>query len=318
MNLYCKTTDQCKLLSSKCVDFFEVTLLITNFRFHQEFDVGERQVTANSCRTRLIGTCLFKWVYRFCVYIGILLMLSSLKTAQADWFDWSNSEIQYLYGFGYRMPSNPEPVSMSTITVTHADGWSLGRNFFFMDTYISDGGQSQQTSVYGEAYSYLTLGKLLGRDLTLSIFKDINATLGVNAGENFDSSQSGPRILLYGFTLDLNLPGFKMFSLDFLQHDQFETIPNGNSWQITPAWIFPFTIAGTKWSLEGFTDFIGKKNPGYAFNIIAQPQLRLDVGDLLGKSGHFYAGIEYQYWHNKYGIQGLNESLPQALVLWKF
>jgi hypothetical protein len=42
------------------------------------------------------------------------------------------------------------------------------------------------------------------------------------------------------------------------------------------------------------------------------------VGDLWGNSGHFYAGIEYQYWHNKYGIKGLNESVPQVLVLWKF
>lgn len=179
-------------------------------------------------------------------------------------------------------------------------------------------GRFQQTSVYGEAYSYLTLGKLLGKDLSLGIFKDINATVGVNAGESFDSPQSGARIFLYGVTLDFNLPGFKMFTLDFLKHDQFEPVPNGSSWQITPVWIVPFTVAGTKWSLEGFADVIGRKNTNYAQTIIAQPQLRLDVGDLWGKSGHFYAGIEYQYWHNKYGIQGLHESLPQALALWKF
>lgn len=241
-----------------------------------------------------------------------------MRTASGAGFEWSNSEIQYLHGDSYRMPSNPKPVSMSIITVTHADGWSLGRNFFFMDTYISDGGQSQQTSVYGEAYSYFTLGKLLKKDLSLGMFKDINATVGVNAGENFDTPKSGSRIFLYGITLDFNLPGFKMFTLDVLQHEQLDTVPNGNSWQITPVWIFPFTIADTKWSIVGFADFIGKKNAGYAYNIITQPQLRLDVGDLWGKSGHFYAGIEYQYWHNKYGIQGLNESLPQALLLWKF
>ena len=260
---------------------------------------------------------LFKIFSRFCTHIALLVALTSLNTAQADWLEWSSSEIQYLHGESYRMPFNPKQVSMSTITVTHADGWSLGRNFFFMDTYISDAGQPQQTSVYGEAYSYFSLGKLLGKDLSLGFFKDINATLGVNAGESFDSSQSGPRIFLYGVTLDFNLPGFKMFTLDFLQHDQFETIPNGNSWQITPVWIFPFTIANTKWSIEGFADFIGKKNAGYAYNIITQPQLRLDIGDLWGEGGHFYMGIEYEYWHNKYGIQGLNESLPQILVLWK-
>ncbi len=257
-----------------------------------------------------------KIFFRLC--ICLLLMQTSLRTAKADLFEWSNNEIQYLHGDGYHMPANSNSVSMSTITVTHADGWALGRNFFFMDTYISHAGQPSQTSVYGEAYSYLTLGKLLGKNLSLGIFKDINAAVGINAGESFTSPQSGSRIFLYGVTLDFNLPGFKMFSLDFLQHDQIEAVSYGRSWQITPVWIFPFTISGTKWSLQGFADFIGKKSYGYADNIIAQPQLRLDVGDLWGNSGHFYAGIEYQYWHNKYGIKGLNESVPQVLVLWKF
>lgn len=253
------------------------------------------------------------------ICLGLLLViLSHSSMANAALFEWSNSEIQYLYGNGYRMPNNSNQISKSTITITHADVWSLGRNFFFMDTYISDAGQSPQTSVYGEAYSYLTLGKVLGKDLSLGIFKDINAVAGVNAGETINGQKSGSRIFLYGLSLEFKLPGFKLFNLDVLQHDQFETVPNGNSWQFTPVWILPFNIAGTKWSLEGFTDFIGKKNPGYAFNILAQPQLRLDIGDLWGKSGHFYAGLEYQYWHNKYGIQGLNESLPQALLLWKY
>jgi hypothetical protein len=29
-------------------------------------------------------------------------------------------------------------------------------------------------------------------------------------------------------------------------------------------------------------------------------------------------GMEYQYWYKKYGIKGFTESLPQALLVWKF
>jgi hypothetical protein len=29
-------------------------------------------------------------------------------------------------------------------------------------------------------------------------------------------------------------------------------------------------------------------------------------------------GIEWQYWRSKFGISGLNESFPQALLFWKF
>lgn len=238
--------------------------------------------------------------------------------ANGSWLEWSNTEVQYLHGDGYQAPSNPKDISQSIITFTHADGWALGRNFMFMDTLITEDGQPSQTSVYGEAYSYLSLGKIIGKNVSIGIVKDLNATVGVNAGENFDSHKSGTRIALYGATVDFNLPGFKLFTVDFLRHNVLEPMPQGTSWQITPVWKFPFEIAGTKWSLEGFADFIGRKGIDYARTALAQPQLRLDVGDLLGHSDHFYVGIEYQYWHNKYGIKGLHESLPQALVLWKF
>ena len=154
--------------------------------------------------------------------------------------------------------------------------------------------------------------------MAYGFFKDLNLAGGVNLGENLDSNRSGARILLYGFNIDFNLPGFKLFSVDFLRHDVSEPVDSGSSWQITPVWKLPFTVGGTHWSLEGFADFIDAKNAGYVGHILAQPQIRLDVGDFWGMQDHVYIGIEYQYWHNKYGIKGLDESLPQALLLLKF
>ncbi len=238
--------------------------------------------------------------------------------ARADLFDWSDTEIQYLHGDGYRMPKNANDISRSIITLSHADGWALGRNFFFMDTLISDHGEPSQVNLYGEFYSYLSLSKMTGRNLSYGLFKDLNVTAGVNAGENLDSNFSGTRIIMYGFTVDFNLPGFKLFTVDVLRHDILEPVSLGSSWQITPCWKLPFTLFGTHWSLEGFADFIGPKGPGYAGNVLAQPQIRLDVGDFFGISNRLFAGIEYQYWNNKYGVKGLHESLPQALLVWKF
>ncbi len=236
----------------------------------------------------------------------------------ANGFDWSSTEIQYLHGQGYRMPGNSQDIGQSIITVSHADGWALGRNFYFMDTLITDNGQPSQTSVYGEAYSYFSVNKLIRQDLSWGVFKDLNASIGVNAGENLDSPKSGTRIILYGFTIDFKVPGFKLLSLDILQHNVLDPIEQGPSWQFTPVWKLPFTIAGSHWSFEGFCDFIGSKNYGYVSNILAQPQIRLDVGDLFGETGRVFLGIEYQYWHNKFGIKGFEESLPQALLVWKF
>ncbi|MEO1925264.1 MAG: hypothetical protein ABGY08_04630 [Gammaproteobacteria bacterium] len=44
----------------------------------------------------------------------------------------------------------------------------------------------------------------------------------------------------------------------------------------------------------------------------------LDVGHLLGQKNKFYAGIEYWYWHNKFGIKGVTEQSLQAMLLFDF
>ncbi len=201
----------------------------------------------------------------------------------ADIFQWSNNEIQYLHGDGYQAPFNSNDVSQSIMTVTHSDGWEYGRNFFFVDTLITERGQPAQTEIYGEAYSTFSVSKIIGKDLSFAIFKDINATVGVNGGENFESKKSGSRVALYGVTVDFDIPGFKFLNVDFLNHVPFEPTAQGASLQITPVWNLPFTIAGTKWIFEGFTDFIGSKKSGSAFTILSQPQLRLDIGDLAEK-----------------------------------
>lgn len=251
-------------------------------------------------------------------YFRLIAALAFASAARADAFDWSNNEIQYLHGSGYQMPGNNNDIDYSIVTVTHADGWAYGRNFFFMDTLFSEAGEPSQVNLYGELYSSLSFSKLSGRDLSFGWIKDLNMTGGVNLGENMNSRESGVRVILYGASLDLQLPGFNFFNVDFLRYDTLEPVRLDSSWQITPSWQLPFTIAGTKWSFEGFADFIGKNNSGSARTALAQPQLRLDVGDLYGYGNHLYLGVEYQYWHNKFGIKGLHESLPQALLVWKF
>ena len=52
--------------------------------------------------------------------------------------------------------------------------------------------------------------------------------------------------------------------------------------------------------------------------IISQPQLKLDLSGLWDDAGHLYMGIEYDYWHNKYGIAGLEDSVVLPFLLWTF
>ena len=248
----------------------------------------------------------------------LTLSLAIPGTVKADWLQWSNSEIQYLHGSNFQEPGNPENVAQSVITVTHADGWTYGRNFFFMDTLFTEDGQPSQINLYGEVYSTFSLGKISQQDLSFGIFKDFGITGGVNLGERMDSDQSGFRAWLYGVTVDFDLPGFDYFNVDFLRQRVTETEDMGTSWQFTPVWKLPFQILGSHWSLEGFADIITQKEHHAASQILAQPQLRLDIGDFFNNSEHLYLGIEYQFWYHKYGIKGLNDHVPQVLVVWRF
>lgn len=50
--------------------------------------------------------------------------------------------------------------------------------------------------------------------------------------------------------------------------------------------------------------------------MLAQPQLLLDVGDLVGwKSDVFYIGTEYSFWLNKFGVEDANESAWQGMMI---
>jgi len=90
------------------------------------------------------------------------------------------------------MPKNANDVSRSIITLSHADGWALGRNFFFMDTLISEQGEPSQVNLYGEFYSYLSLSKMTGKTLSYGLFKDLNLAAGVNAAKLWTAIVAAP------------------------------------------------------------------------------------------------------------------------------
>ena len=51
------------------------------------------------------------------------------------------------------------------------------------------------------------------------------------------------------------------------------------------------------------------------------PQIKLDVSNFWGAPGVLYAGVEYQYWNNKYGLGDTlidDQSSVSALVKFHF
>lgn len=255
----------------------------------------------------------------------------ALAAAPALALDWTANEVQLLHSNRFREPGNPNRVAKTTVTLQHASGYSLGRNFAFIDMLKSDnrernlsGQPESPTEFYGEAYTTLSLSKLSGTGLGFGPFKDFGLTAGINAGHKNSQLRSRPLAYLAGVTLDFDVPrGF--FNIDVLAYKDHSCLagisscPNyRGTQQITPSWSLPFSVGGIDAEFAGFADFIGSRGPGTARQVLAQPQLRVDIGKPMGTPGKVYAGIEYQYWRNKFGTDGLNESHPQVLLLMKF
>ena len=246
--------------------------------------------------------------------MGVCLPFSSTQAQDGGFSAW---DVQLLYGREFQEPGVPEDASKGIVTFENASGWTWGSSYFFADIVRSDGSDSHATEVYSEWYPSASLSKLSGRNLATGVLRDVSATFGINAGSK--STGAAPLIFLPGVTFDLQLPGFAFFSLGayaYIDQGRVDGTSNGchsTTYQVTPSWALPFSVGSLRFSFDGFVDFIGEHG-GCASQVLSQSQFKFDVG----KPDDLYLGIEWQYWHDKFGISGLDESFPQALVVWKF
>ncbi len=274
---------------------------------------------------------------RITATLTALALTAALSTPMASAEIWGNTEVQiqaggeFEHGFG----------NQSTGTITtfqHAGGWEYGDNFFFVDhsQYSGKNGYNDSAEFYGEWYSNFSLGAMTGSDLSFGPVKDIGLVAGFNYAPEVDSSW-----VLPGMRLALDLPGFAFAQFDItafvhasgadssLAGDfgaPFSIIDEDTSFMVDFAWALPFKLGSTSWSFEGHAEYIDGRTQVNNFGtteleswILIQPQVRLDVGELIGTpSNRLFAGIEYQYWKNKLGMKGVDDNTVQFLAVWRF
>lgn len=235
-----------------------------------------------------------------CVFFLGAAVASLPTTARA----WSAFNVQYLYGSNYEL----EPEQVDILTLAWANGWAYGDNFAFVD--IANFVQGDNT-VYGEWSPRLSLSKITGKDFSAGPIQDVLLSGTVELGEGISN-------YLIGAAIDLAIPGFNFFQLNGYLRENSEL--SGSTWQTTVVWSADFEIGQTRWNFSGFIDWAGSEGksgtPAYSKrNFHAQPQLLLDLSHLLNQSeGRLYAGIEWLYWRNRFGIPGITESVAQAMV----
>jgi nucleoside-specific outer membrane channel protein Tsx len=199
--------------------------------------------------------------------------------------------------------------SASVITIEHVNEWKYGDNFLFIDITNPDRSDGDfDTGYYGELAPRLSFGKISGKGVGTGLVKDVLLTSTAEIGQGF-------RNYLYGVAVDLNLPGTPVFQINYYARNEVSNPAADMGSQVTLVWLKPFTIGNLSFTFEGFYDYAWGMDH-VEDNIITAPRLLLDLGQFWDTPGVLQAGIEYQIWRNKYGIDDIDEDVVQAMVKW--
>lgn len=233
------------------------------------------------------------------IYLCLLVLLSSVPAAAQTWNAFNS---QLLYGTGFEL----EREKAGTLTLEWINGWAGGDNFAFVDIRPLRG----NSSFYGEWSPRLSFSKISGKACSAGPVEDLFLSGTLEKGEGFAN-------YLVGAAVDLDVPGFNFVQTNGYLRENPD-LP-GTTWQVTVVWNAAFETGPAHWMFNGYFDWAGSEGEAGTSayekqNFLMQPQLLLDVGRLVNRQGQVYVGIEWWYWHNKFGIPGIEESVVQAMI----
>lgn len=240
-----------------------------------------------------------------------------VAAAQDAGFTTSNFQVKY---GTFQEPGIEEDVPKNDFTFENASAGRWWSSYMFVDVFRSwSDADANAKEVYGEWYPSLSLRTIAGRPPSTGVLRDVKITLGLNTGVR--STGPSPFALLPGVTFDLQVPGFAFFSVGtfvYIDRGRFQGQPTdcaATTYQITPSWSLPFKAGAASLRLDGFVDFIGQ-HANCAAMVLTQPRLALDLSAFWAKPGRMFVGVDYLYWHNKYGIAGLTDKTFLPVIVW--
>ncbi|MDH5542601.1 MAG: nucleoside-binding protein [Nitrospinota bacterium] len=240
--------------------------------------------------------------------------------------EWSINELHYQQG-ALQAPSftGGKKADTDILTFQHASGWAYGDTFYFID-YLQDNVKDgfNDSDVYGELYINLSMGKVLGQDVSVGPVRDLGIIFGLNAG-----ADANVRKMLPGIRLSWDIPGFAFLNTDITAYiDRNGGVSSGgapkesDSFMVDLNWAYPFMSFGSSFSIEGHVEYIEARTNEFNDKaeswILGQPQIRYDLGaDVNGVRDKLFVGIEWQYWMNKLGDSETDENIAQVLIIWR-
>jgi nucleoside-specific outer membrane channel protein Tsx len=272
-----------------------------------------------------------------------LLLGCSLPAAAEDSGD---TFIGYRYGSAFREPNIRNEITKNIVQFAHASGYRYGSNYLNVDYFKSDGNDPANGPGSGGAVEFyltyrnqLQYGKVTGKPLAYGFIRDMALTAGFDL--NNKDTTLGPRkqVIVVGPTVKFDVPGFLDVGLWYYRERNHCAIapclaPGAHSeltfdpaYLLNATWGIPFQLGTVPLKFQGFVNFVGQKGKDYtnrdtAKETLLRASLMLDAGQLIaGHKGSVFAGIGYEYWHNKYGNPpgvGTQVHAPQFQLEWHF
>ena len=248
--------------------------------------------------------------------IAACMAAAFVPAAHAEKY-FSDSSLSILYSDDYarvNFDGAGKKTSQTFFTFENATGHNWGSTFFFVDRNQGHGKDSDSDDLYGEFAPDLSLGWATGNDLSTAggWIKDftLSGQYEMGGGTDVNNYMVGPGIVW-------NMPGFQYFKTNFYRVWNSET---DDDYQTTVVWGMPMEFGSTRILFDGYIDWSTAEDDhksDFHFN----PQLKLDIGNYFNAPKVLYAGIEYSYWNNKYGLNDdvmETENAVSALVKWHF
>ena len=220
--------------------------------------------------------------------------------SSTPYFLWTDNSLTLLpYGWGFEV----DPAEQSTLTFEHAHASRLGDLFLFVDFVRFHGTPSgaDDSTWYGEISPRLSLGKVFDAELAFGPIKDVLVAGTYERGEDADVAEAV--LVCVGFDLDVGQTGFRYAQVNIYGRNELtEYARDGfRDVQVTMVAARPFAIGKARFLADGYFDWVlglGSETWNYHLN----PQVSLDVGNLWGTPDKLFAGVELDFWWNKYQI----------------
>ena len=238
-----------------------------------------------------------------CNLVLTFALLGAVPSAAegGEWLLWQTTNVQLLRGEGFELAPNEDA---TIVTLEHAHRWRYGDFYGFVDYLNYDQTDSRR---YAEITPRLSLSKLTGATFQNGIVRDVFV-----AGQ-IEFVESVGRRYMKGLGFDLKLPGFKFFKANLFHRNNPQRADS--TWQVYLAWRSEFQLGRYPFAFEGFADFFGEEGGTTEPGQLLVPRFLFGAGKLIKQPDYqLELGVEWQYWHNKFGVDGRTESVPQIQI----